>query len=285
LSWKHLFKNKIFFETLYFQKGLNKKFKKNMSQQQSNQQLTPNAANIVAGYFTLTTEEQSSVFGIISKTFQYSPSPPPHAVFSTPHPFPLFSPISPQPVPSPHSMNVWKTQDTTNTNNNFGELREVREEEEGEKNKTKGEVREKKRPNHHNTQKAEYALEPISDYCIQVCEKEDGCACRYKATAREQRNDFVPAFNLNGLYVFNLRRDQGYIYLTERAGLKQRNDDERIRVFGKKGVAYITLESHEQAVEAYKNLRMNGVKVNWQKERNQKREEEGNSSGESVETQ
>jgi hypothetical protein len=182
-------------------------------------------------------------------------------------------------------MNVWKTQDTTNTNNNFGELREVREEEEGEKNKTKREVREKKRPNHHNTQKAEYALEPISDYCIQVCEKEDGCACRYKATAREQRNDFVPAFNLNGLYVFNLRRDQGYIYLTERAGLKQRNDDERIRVFGKKGVAYITLESHEQAVEAYKNLRMNGVKVNWQKERNQKREEEGNSSGESVETQ
>jgi hypothetical protein len=249
-----------------------------MSQQQLNQQLTPNAANIVAGYFTLTTEEQSSVFSIISKTFQHSPPP----MFSA-HPFPLFSPISPQPVPSPHSMNVWKTQDTTNTNTNsntnttFGE---VREEEEGEKNKTKREVREKKRPNHHNTQKAEYALEPISDYCIQVCEKEDGCACRYKATAREQRNDFVPEFNLNGLYVFNLRRDQGYIYLTERAGLKQRNDDERIRVFGKKGVAYITLENHEQAVEAYKNLRMNGVKVNWQKERNQKREEEENSSGE-----
>lgn len=225
----------------------------------SQQQLTPNAANIVAGYFTLNIEEQASIFGIISKTFQYSPPPP--------HPFPLFSPI-----PFPPTVNVWKNQDTTCEE-------EVREE---KKEEVKN-VRDKKRQN-HNTKTTEYALEPITDYCIQVCEKEDGCACRYKANSREQRNDVIPELNLNGIYVFGLRRDQGYIYITERAGLKRQVDDNRVRLFGKQGVAYVTLESHEQAVEAYKNLRMNGVRVNWQKkDRNQKREEEENSSGESRE--
>jgi hypothetical protein len=213
-------------------------------------QLGQKSAKLVADYLMLPVEEQVLVFSALSKHQQ-------HNVFQ---PFPLFASMSPQPqkLPQPQQENVWE--------NNEG-LQIVKE--------TPIPFAAKKSKRLEAPK--EYEAEPIEQFCIQVCDA-DECVCRYKASKEEQEQDYVPDLDLNGLYVFSLRRGQGYPYIAKNSGLTMRPNDNRIRVVGGKGVAYVNMANHEQAVRVYKNLRMNGVRVNWQKTRksNDNEEEEQN---------
>lgn len=213
-------------------------------------QLKSKSAKLISDFFMLPVEEQTLVFNVLSKQYQTQ-----QPVFP---PFPLFQ-------PQPHSPPVWEhhLQQQQQLLINSQEKIEAQQEEEGEEGE---EQREEEQVQKKSQRREEYQAEPLEKYCIQVCDA-DECICRYKPCEREKKEDYVPDLNLNGVYVFNLSRTQGYLYIIERAGLTRRHKDERIRVFANKGCAYVTLDNHEQAVQVYKNLRMNGVSVNWQKER------------------
>lgn len=204
-------------------------------------QLNQKCAKLVADYLMLPPEEQAIVFVTLSKYQQHQ------NVFQ---PFPLFAPISPQPIPAAES--VWENKQI---------IEEV--------------VKEAPKILKKKSRSEEYEPEPIDQFCIRVCDT-DGCVCRYKGNKEEQEKDYIPELDLNGLYVFGLRRNQGYPYIARAAGLGMRPNDQRVRVVNGKGVAYVNLSSHEQAVQVYKNLRTNGVRVNWQKKKVEEEDQEEN---------
>lgn len=215
-------------------------------------QLGPKAAKIISDFLQLPSEDQNLVFSTLSRQQQ-------HHVFQ---PLPLWpAPVSPQPIPQQNT--VWNNKQSMEI------VKESPQEEEEEEEEASPKPSRKKNPRKNHTKHIEevvYEPELITDTCLQVCDAHQ-CDCRYKRTDTERREGIIPKLVFEGVYVFNLNHDQRYLYIIERAGLTRKDEDDRIRMYPSKGVAYITMNTHEQAVQVYRNLRSNGVSVNWQKPR------------------
>lgn len=118
-------------------------------------------------------------------------------------------------------------------------------------------------------------VQSLSETYVSVCGNFD-CKCRYTMSETDKENDTIPKLVPEGIYVRLGKKQKGtnYWYARISKALPFKLIQKQLYITRDCTEAYLILNTHEDAVQAYVSLIRNKFSVNWMRNRRHHQEEE-----------